>query len=94
MASLILLAAMPPGTDPHYSFCLFKLLGFKYCPGCGLGHSISYLFRGNIRASFAAHPFGIFAVIIITNRIYKLLRLKVFSKNNKTQLWNTTIPIR
>ncbi|MGH2564397.1 MAG: DUF2752 domain-containing protein [Ginsengibacter sp.] len=83
MAALILLAAMPPGTDPHYSFCLFKQLGFKYCPGCGLGHSISYLFHGNIRASFTAHPFGIFAVIIIINRILKLFRQNVFSKTIK-----------
>jgi Protein of unknown function (DUF2752) len=94
IAALTLLAVMPPDTNPHYSFCLFKLAGLKYCPGCGLGHSISYLFHGNIRASFSAHPLGIFAVIVILNRIYKLVQLNVFSKNNKTQLWNTTTPIQ
>jgi hypothetical protein len=80
IAALILLALMPTGTDPHYSFCLFKMMGFKFCPGCGLGHSISYLFHGNIKASFSAHPLGIFAVIILLFRIYTLSRLHIFSK--------------
>lgn len=77
---LTLLAFMQPGTDPHYSFCIFRVLGFKYCPGCGLGHSISYLFHGNISASFEAHPLGIFAVVVILFRINKLFFLHVFSK--------------
>lgn len=80
ISSLALLAVMPPGTDPHYSFCVFKMLDFHFCPGCGLGHSISYLFHGNIKASISAHPLGIFAVIIILFRINSLLHLKVFSK--------------
>jgi Protein of unknown function (DUF2752) len=83
IAALVLLAVMPTGTDPHYSFCIFKLMGFKFCPGCGLGHSISYLFHGNIQASFSAHPLGIFAVIIILCRIYNLIHLHVFSKTIK-----------
>jgi hypothetical protein len=83
IAVLVLLAVMPPGTDPHYSFCIFKLVGFKFCPGCGLGHSISYLFHGDIRKSFSTHPLGIFAVIIIPGRIYNLFRLHIFSKTIK-----------
>lgn len=83
ISALTLLAVMPPGTDAHYSFCIFKMLGFNFCPGCGLGHSISYLFHGNLRASFSSHPLGIFAVIIIVSRIYALLRLHVFSKTIK-----------
>ena len=75
---LVLLAFMNPGTDTHYSFCLFKFIGIKYCPGCGLGHSISYLFHGNFKASFNAHPLGLFAVIVILLRIYKLSSLHIF----------------
>ena len=74
------LALMPPGTDAHYSFCVFKMLGFNFCPGCGLGHSISYLFHGNLQASLNAHPLGLFAVIIILFRIYNLCMLHFFSK--------------
>jgi hypothetical protein len=77
--ALLLLALMNPGTDAHYSFCVFKFIGIKYCPGCGLGHSISYLFHGDLRASFDAHPLGIFAVAVIGFRIYKLLMLHIFS---------------
>lgn len=79
VVALILLATMNPGTDVHYSFCIFKFLGFKHCPGCGLGHSISYLFHGDIRASFSAHPLGIFALAVILFRIYKLSSIHIFS---------------
>jgi hypothetical protein len=78
-AALVLLAAMPPGTDPHFSFCVFKLTGIDFCPGCGLGHSISYLFHGNLQQSFSSHPLGVFAVIIILYRIYTLSKLHFFS---------------
>jgi len=78
--ALVLLAAMKPTTDPHYSFCIFKMLGLSFCPGCGLGHSISYLFHGDIQASFSAHPLGIFAVAVILTRINKLMHLHIFKK--------------
>ncbi|HSN08842.1 MAG TPA: DUF2752 domain-containing protein [Hanamia sp.] len=88
IVGLILLAFMDPGTDIHYSFCFFKFIGIKFCPGCGLGHSISYLFHGNLRASFQAHPLGLFAVIVILARIYKLSSLHIsplFKKYNYGQ---------
>jgi hypothetical protein len=62
-------------TDPcngHYTLCLFKLAGFGYCPGCGLGHSIAFLFRGDFIASVHAHPLGIPALFFILLRIYRL----------------------
>jgi len=61
------------GTD-HYELCVFKLLGIPFCPGCGLGHSISWLFRGEVQQSFASHPLGIFAVVILFHRIYTLIK--------------------
>jgi hypothetical protein len=80
---LVLLAFMDPGTDAHYSFCFFKFIGIKYCPGCGLGHSISYLFHGNLSASFDAHPLGLFAVLVILARIYKLFFLHILAPFKK-----------
>jgi hypothetical protein len=77
-SALVLLALMDPATDSHYSFCMFKFIGISYCPGCGLGHSISFLFHGNLRESFSAHPLGIFAVLVILFRIYKLSSLHIF----------------
>lgn len=80
---LILLATMDPESNAHYSFCFFKFIGIKYCPGCGLGHSISYLFHGNLKESFNAHPLGLFAVAVILTRIYNLISLHIFSQLKK-----------
>ena len=81
ITALIATALVPLDTSPHYSFCLFKLAGIDFCPGCGIGHSISYLFHGNLSASFNSHPLGLFAVLVIICRISNLLRLKFFSPN-------------
>lgn len=75
---------MSPEKDVHFTFCILKLSGFNFCPGCGLGHSISYFFHGNIQASLSSHPLGIFAVIIILLRIFKLIQFHLSKtiKNN------------
>jgi len=59
----------------HFTICPISNLGFDFCPGCGLGNSISYLFKGNIEASFLSHPLGIFAFIIIVMRIISLIKI-------------------
>lgn len=81
VSALVMLALMDPATDTHYSFCVFKFIGIKFCPGCGLGHSISYLFHGNLKASFDAHPLGAFAVAVIIARIYKLSCLHILNQS-------------
>ncbi|RYZ98057.1 MAG: DUF2752 domain-containing protein [Sphingobacteriaceae bacterium] len=50
------------------------MAGIGWCPGCGLGHSISWLFRGDIQHSFNAHWFGIPALIIICWRVFVLAK--------------------
>ena len=57
----------------HFTICPLSNLGFKYCPGCGLGNSISYLFRGDILLSFHSHPLGILALVIIIFRIITII---------------------
>lgn len=74
IAGLLSLALMNPATDGHYSLCVFRCFGFSFCPGCGLGHSISWLFHGDIVRSFNEHPLGIFAVIVLLHRIYILIK--------------------
>jgi hypothetical protein len=56
------------------SFCILKLLGFTWCPGCGIGHSISFLMHGEFEASFKAHWLGGFAFVIIVHRIIILTK--------------------
>jgi hypothetical protein len=77
IAALTALALMDPTNQTHFSLCPLKALGFKWCPGCGLGHAISFLFHGEIRKSFHAHWLGIPAVIVIVLRIYVLIRLRL-----------------
>jgi len=78
--------------NPHiqceHSLCLFKNLGFDFCPGCGLGRSISLLFQGDVAGSIQMHPLGIPALIIILLRIIKLLRNSKEKPYMKTGGWN------
>jgi hypothetical protein len=73
IAALIALAFTSP-VDQCYSLCPLHNLGISWCPGCGLGHAISWLFRGDIVRSFEAHPLGIPAVMILLFRIVSIFR--------------------
>ncbi len=73
-AGLLFLAFNNPVSNHHFTICPIKNLGFSFCPGCGLGESISHLFRFQIMESFSAHPLGIFAFITLSYRIIFLLR--------------------
>lgn len=86
---LMALAIMNPNSYDSFSFCILHQLGIPWCPGCGLGHSISFLLHGDLNASFHAHPLSIPALLILLGRIYVLARLHLFpSKINNT--WNLT----
>jgi hypothetical protein len=41
IVALICLALINPAGESHFSLCPLKMMGVKWCPGCGLGHSIS-----------------------------------------------------
>ncbi|MEO5910036.1 MAG: DUF2752 domain-containing protein [Pelobium sp.] len=58
--------------SPHSSLCPLAWLGFKFCPGCGLGHSLYYLMHFQFLNSWHAHPIGIFAFFVIIYRICTL----------------------
>jgi hypothetical protein len=72
VAALMALAFSNPAGPVHFSLCPLRAMGITWCPGCGLGHSISWLFHGNISNSWHAHWFGIPALGIILYRIYSL----------------------
>ncbi len=75
IAALFMLAVENPASH-HYTLCPLDNLGFSYCPGCGLGRSIAWLFRLEPLESVTTHPLGIPAVMIIFIRIFKVLSLK------------------
>jgi len=73
LTALILLAAADTHSH-HFTLCPLANLGYEgWCPGCGLGRSISHLFHGEFTESFKQHWFGIPAFIIIVCRIYTLI---------------------
>lgn len=80
-AGLLALAFMSP-ENAGTSFCMFEFAGIEFCPGEGLGHSISYTFRGELNAAVEAHFFGPFAVIILSLRIIQIWIS--FYKNKKS----------
>lgn len=67
------LALMEPTGEHLFSFCPFSWVWAEGCWGCGLGRAIAYLCRGEWRASWAAHPLALPAVLILLHRCWQLL---------------------
>lgn len=74
--ALVLLATANPHAH-HFSLCPLANMGVDWCPGCGLGRSISALFHGEVRESLNFHWFGIPALLVIIYRIVTLSTLTI-----------------
>jgi ABC-type Fe3+-siderophore transport system permease subunit len=74
VTAMLCLAFTSPQATSHFTLCPLKLMGITWCPGCGLGHSIIYLFHGQLGDSLHAHWLGIPAVLVIFHRIYVLAK--------------------
>lgn len=61
-----------PAATNHFTICLFHHLGFNNCPGCGLGRSIAWLYRGELNHSVQTHFLAIPTVILLGYRILQL----------------------
>ncbi|RYU89643.1 DUF2752 domain-containing protein [Mucilaginibacter terrigena] len=72
IVALACLAFTNPAGESHFSLCPLKAFGITWCPGCGLGHAISYLFHGDIKNSFHAHWLGVPVLVVLVYRICKL----------------------
>lgn len=83
-AALLLMAFIDPA-DERVSFCVIDRFRFTFCPGCGLGRSVAYFFRGDIQASLAMHPAGIVAVFVLLGRIMHILKR---NRTYKTEIDN------
>lgn len=71
MIGLMLMATMNPYVE-GVSLCLLEALGFTFCPGEGLGHSIAFLFRGEFSESLEANLMGPVVVIGLSARIFTI----------------------
>jgi len=70
----LVLLATSNGHEHHFTLCPLANLGYEgWCPGCGLGRSISHIFHGRFNKSFSEHWFGFPALSIIIYRIYSLI---------------------
>lgn len=82
LGGLIAMALMDPLSTGH-SLCLFEAVGFKYCLGEGLGHSIAFLFRGEFYNAIEANFMGPVAVVVLSSRIISLW-IELFFKSKKS----------
>ncbi len=73
VAGLGAMAALDP-TGSGQTWCVFSRLGIEFCPGCGLGHAVALLARGEWAASSASHPLAVPVVLGLTLRVGQLLR--------------------
>lgn len=62
-----------PVSGQHFSLCVLSALGFSWCPGCGLGHSVHYYLHLDFARGWHEHYLGAFALIVILYRIFQLL---------------------
>lgn len=81
LSAFIALACVDPSTTEHVAICPFSYFGITICPGCGLGRSIAWLLHGSLWNSVRLHPLGIFAVAVLTHRIFKLIH------NHSNHIW-------
>lgn len=77
IAALLLLATTSQTnvtTHQEFSLCPLANLGFTWCPGCGIGRSLSHLLHGDVQESLRMHWFGIPALLILLGRIFILFK--------------------
>ncbi|WP_353181612.1 DUF2752 domain-containing protein [Parapedobacter lycopersici] len=79
IAALVLLYLSNPGMH-HFTLCPLENVGVDWCPGCGLGRSLTLLMHGEFAASVSMHPLGIPAFLVLAHRIYCLAKLNITAK--------------
>lgn len=73
-----------PWSTDHFTICFFKWIGLDWCPGCGLGKSIAFIYRGEWLLSLKTHWFGIATVIILLLRIFSLAKTRIITPKHTT----------
>lgn len=73
LGALITMALINPYENGQ-TLCIFEIAGLDFCPGDGFGRSVALMVRGAWIESFRMHPLGIPGALIITHRIYTILR--------------------
>ena len=69
---LIVVGVGNPTSETHFTLFWPQWVFGIESPGRGLGHSIGYLFRGDVQASLQTHWLGLPVVIVLAHRIVTL----------------------
>lgn len=75
VVGLLAVGLADPSAPSAIDLCLFKAAGLPGCPGCGLGHAMGFLFRGEWLLAVQTHWFSPAVLAILLTRIASLLRL-------------------
>lgn len=89
ICAIVYLALLVNPYETHFTICPLSNLGFDYCPGCGLGNSISLLFSVNIEHSIETHLLGIPALIFLIFRIISIIKFN-FTIHHKLKIEERT----
>src|SRR5690349_2195794 len=76
LLALLVLFFLDPARE-SLSVCVFKIIGFDWCPGCGLGHSVHYALRLDLSTSFSEHILGPFVTLFL---LWKVIQPVLYSK--------------
>jgi hypothetical protein len=81
ISGIIALAFVDPSQTAHATICPIGYFGYDFCPGCGLGRSIAWLFHGSLEKSVSVHPLGIVVLAVLVRRIFQL------TNNHLNSIW-------
>ena len=84
LTGLVYLFFINPYQVQLFTFCPFHNLGISFCPGCGLGRSISFFYHGDFLHSIKTHPLGIIAFIFISARTTELFK-RIYKNFHKSE---------
>jgi len=73
---LLAVCLADPTADSWVELCIFKAIGFSGCPGCGLGHAMGFLARGEWVLAMDSHWMSPLVAAILLTRIGKLIAKK------------------
>lgn len=73
IAGLVAVCLADPTQKSLVDLCVFKLVGFSGCPGCGLGHALGFLARGEWILAIQSHWMSPAVAVILVSRICTLV---------------------
>jgi len=75
---LLAVGLADPRAESLIELCLFKAVGLSGCPGCGLGHAMGFLFRGEWNLALSSHIFSPVVLVFLLHRIGSLVRSAIY----------------